>query len=168
MNTVHRIPTFGFVWRVECVGPDGKVKWVEENHNLTTTVGLNDILDKYFAGAAYTAAWYLGLVDNAGFSAYAAGDTMASHAGWSESVVYSNATRPAVAFSAAAGGVKSTSAASSFTINSGGTVRGCFLVTDSTKGGASGILFSEVDFTSGSRAVLSGDTLNVTGAITGT
>lgn len=50
-------------YTVECVGPDGQVKWQENIENLVVNVGKIDILDKYFSGSAYTAAWYLGLVD---------------------------------------------------------------------------------------------------------
>jgi hypothetical protein len=43
------------------------------------------------------------------------------------------------------------------------TIAGAFLTTDDTKGGTSGTLFSVSNFTApGDRAVVSGDTLNVT------
>jgi hypothetical protein len=82
------------VYRFECFDSEGNLKWVEEVPNLVTTVGKNDLLTQYFKGSAYTAAWFVGLVDNASFSAYAAADTMASHAGWIEGTPYSNGTRP--------------------------------------------------------------------------
>jgi hypothetical protein len=50
-----------------------------------------------------------------------------------------------------------------FSINGTTTVGGAFLTSDDTKSGTSGILFSAADFSSpGDRAVVSGDTLNVT------
>jgi hypothetical protein len=50
-----------------------------------------------------------------------------------------------------------------FNINGTTTVGGAFLVSNSTKGGSTGTLFSASDFQSpGDRAVVSGDTLNVT------
>jgi hypothetical protein len=50
-----------------------------------------------------------------------------------------------------------------FSMNATTTIAGAFLTTDDTKGGTSGTLFSVSNFTSpGDRAVVSGDTLNVT------
>ena len=84
-------------YEVECVDSDGQVKWVDTIENLVVTVGKNDLLDKYFAGSAYTAAWYMGLVDGASTPTYAAGDTLASHAGWTESTAYTGSNRITVA-----------------------------------------------------------------------
>ena len=47
--------------------------------------GLQDMNSKYFQGSGYTAAWYLGLVQGPGSgTTYAAGNTLASHSGWTE------------------------------------------------------------------------------------
>lgn len=146
---------------VECRGADGKLKWVDLIDNLVVTVGKNDLLDKYFAGSGYTAAWYMGLVDGSSAPTFAATDTMASHAGWTESVAYSNASRPTVSWTAASAGSKASSAVS-FSINATATIAGCFLITNSTKAGTTGTLYSAGTFTSGNKAVLSGDTLAVT------
>lgn len=139
-----------------------EVKWTDEHRNLVTTVGKNDLLDKYFKGSAYTAAFYVGLVDNASFSAYAAADTMSSHAGWLESVAYSNATRPALTLGTpAAGSVDNSASRASFTINATATLDGAFVTTVSTKSGTTGILYSCGAFSGGDRAVANGDTLQV-------
>lgn len=140
-----------------------EAKWQDEFRNLVTTGGKNDALDKYFAGSAYTAAWYLLLIGSTGYSAIAAGDTMASHAGWTESAAYSNATRPSLAFSAASSGSKATSAAAAFNINATDTIKGAATTTVSTKSGTTGILYSAGLFTGGDRAVANGDTLSVSG-----
>lgn len=149
------------VYKVTCVGADGQVKWEDEYKNLVTTVGKNDLLDKYLAGSTYTAAWFLGLVDGASTPTYAAGDTAASHAGWTESATYSNATRPAPVWNAASAGSKSTTA-TAFNINGTATIAGTFLISNSTKSGTTGILYSAGSFTGGNKSVTSGDTLNVT------
>lgn len=143
-----------FHYHVECVGADGQVKWVEEFDNLVTTEGKNDILDKYFKGSAYTAAWYLGL---AGAGTKAVGDTLASHAGWSEVTPYAG-NRPAITFGTTAAG-SNTATAVSYSINATATVAGAFVSSVNT--GTSGKLYSVGDFAA-SRSVLSGDTLNVT------
>lgn len=149
-------------YRVECVGADGKVRWVEEFDNVVTTVGKNDALDKHLAGSAYTATWYLGLMSSASYGAGAVvGDTSASHAGWTESTAYSNANRPTPSWGAASSGSKATTA-TAFNINASDTIKGCFLISNNTKGGATGILYSAGLFSGGDRGVINGDTLNVT------
>jgi hypothetical protein len=162
----------GGVYTLQCFDKDGKLKWEESAHNLVVNVGLQDMNTKYFAGSSYTAAWYLGLITGPGSgTTIAAGDTMSSHAGWTENVGYSNATRPAAVFGTATTAnpsVMSNSVASggtlaSFSINATSTIAGAFLTSNNTKSGTTGILFSASDFTSpGDRSVVSGDTLNVT------
>jgi len=144
-----------FRYRVECVGADGRVKWVEEFTNLVTTAGKNDLMTKYFKGSGYTAAWYLGLK---GAGSAAVGDTLASHAGWSEVNPYSG-NRPAITFGTASGGSLAASAAVSYSITGSATVAGAFIASANT--GTSGTLYSAGDF-SVARSVVSGDTLNVT------
>ena len=137
-----------------------------EAPNLVVTVGKNFLLDNGLAGAAYTAAFFLGLVSLVSYSTIVAADTMASHAGWTEAgatnaPTYSQATRPAAAWSAAAAGSKALSASLTFSITSAGTVKGCFLTTVSTKDGTTGTLYSAGLFTGGDRIVANLDTLNV-------
>ena len=148
-------------YAIECRDANGNIKWTDVIENLVVTVGKNDLLDKYFQGSTYTATWYLGLVDGASAPTYNATDTMASHAGWTESAAYSNSTRPAPGWSAASAGSKSTTA-TAFNINATATIAGCFMTTNSTKSGTTGILYSAGSFTGGNKTVSSGDTLNVT------
>jgi hypothetical protein len=158
----------GGIFTVECRDKDGNLKWTETMHNLVVNVGLKDMNDKYFTGSTYTAAWYLGLVTGPGAgNTYAAGDTMASHVGWTETTAYSQSTRPACAFGAATTAdpsvITNSSSVAVFSINGTVTVAGAFLTSDNTKGGTTGVLFSVANFGSpGDRAVVSGDTLNVT------
>lgn len=146
---------------VEFRNADGQLEWVDEIENLVTTAGKNFLLDTLLSGSAYTAAWYLGLVDGASAPTFAVGDTAASHAGWTENTGYSNATRPAPSFNAAAGGSKASNSVS-FTINANGTIAGCFLVSNSTKGGTGGTLYSCGAFSGGNQPVTNGGTLTVT------
>ena len=150
------------VYTAECYDKDGNLKWRDTYKNLVVTQGKNDALDKYLSGATYTAAWYLGLISSVGYSNIVAGDTAASHAGWTESSAYAAANRPTVSFAAAASGSKTTSAAVSFAINAAGTIKGSFLISNNTKGGTTGILYSAGLFTGGDKVVDNGDTLNVT------
>jgi hypothetical protein len=146
-------------YHVVCRGADGRIKWEDHSDNLVVTAGLNDILDKYYKGATYTAAHYVGL-KLAG--TIAAGDTMSSHAGWAESSAYSNANRPTLTMgTVAAGSVDNSASKASFTINGTATITGAFVSTNNTKGGTTGTLVGATDF-SVSRSVISGDTLDVT------
>lgn len=147
---------------VECYDKDGKLKWRDEIDNLVTTGGKNDALDKYLAGSAYTATWYIGLIGATSYTTGpAVGDTPASHGGWVEDQNYSQGARQTAAFSAASAGSKALSAALSYSINATTTIKGCFLISNSTKGGTTGILYSAGLFTGGDKAVANGDTLNV-------
>lgn len=149
-------------YHVECRDAFGRLRWEEDFHNLVTTAGKNKILDATFKTGLTTPAWYVGLVDNASFTAYAAADTMAAHAGWIEGVPYSDATRPALTpGTIAAGSVDNSASKATFNINATLTVRGCFLADNSTKSGTTGTLYGAGDFAA-SRSVLSGDTLSVT------
>ena len=157
----------GGVFTATCVGPDGKVKWTEEFHNLVVNEGLQNMNQTYFKGSGYTGAWYLGLVSGATSPSYAAGNTLASHSGWTELVPGTAYTgnRPAVTFGTATTAnpsvISNSASPSSFAmlVNST-TVAGAFLCTAAS--GTSGVLFSAGSFTGGNKSVDNGDTLNVT------
>ena len=155
------------VYTMQCFDKDGNLKWEAECPNLVVNGGLQDMNNKYFLGSAYTATWYIGLYGSGASNSPAAGDTMSSHAGWTEVVPYSQATRPACTFgtpTTANPSVATNSASPAvYSINATATVGGAFLVSDNTKSGSTGTLYSASDFTSpGDRSVVSGDTLNVT------
>jgi len=156
-------------YEIECIGADGKLRWRDAIENVVATVGKNLALDTFLAGSAYTVTGpYMGLISSTSYTAVAAGDTMASHAGWLEAgganaPTYTGNRKTAV-WSAAASGSKALSAALSFAITSTGTVKGAFLVFGSgasaTKDNTSGTLWSAGTFTTGDKSVVNGDTLN--------
>lgn len=153
-------------YEVECIGPDGTLKWRDTIDNVVTNIGGAKLLDEGLAGSAYTAAWYIGLISSVSWSAVNVTDTMSSHSGWTEAAGtnapdYDEASRPTTAWSAASGKSKALSSALSFSINESGTVKGCFMVDNSTKDGTSGVLYSAGTFTGGDKVVGNGDTLNV-------
>ncbi len=152
----------GGVFSVECIGSDGQVKWKDEGHNLVVNTGLQYLNTQVFKGVTYTATWYMGLVNTG--ATYAAADTMASHAGWTENVSYVQSARPTMSFGTASTADPSVIVSNvvAFTMNATGTIAGAFLSTDNTKSGTSGTLFSAGNFTVGDRSVVSGDTINVT------
>jgi hypothetical protein len=155
------------VYHVECHDKDGNLKWSADTKNLVVNAGL-----AYMAGTALTSVaqittWYIGLYGAGASNTPAAGDTMSSHAGWTEVTTYSNATRVAATFVTATTANPSvvTNAASpaTFNINGTTTVGGAFLTSGSAKGGTTGTLFSAADFSSpGDRSVVSGDIISVT------
>lgn len=155
------------VYSLECRDAEGNLKWSSEMPNLVVNQGLQDMNSKYFTGSSYSATWYLGLYGAAASNNPVAGDTAASHAGFTEVVPYSNATRPVATFgtpTTANPSVATNSASpSQFTINATATVGGAFLISNNTKSGTTGVLFSASDFQApGDRTVASGDTLSVT------
>jgi hypothetical protein len=163
----------GGVYTVVCHDAGGNLKWTDSFHNLVVSQGLQDMNTKYFTGAAYTAAWYLGLVTGPGSgTTFAAADTLASHAGWTENTAYIG-TRKAATFGTATtaspsvinNAVATGGTPAVFTMNANAqTIAGAFLC--SVTSGTSGVLFSAGDFTGGDKTVDSGDTLTVTYSFT--
>jgi hypothetical protein len=150
---------------------DGNIKWTAEAKNLTTNQGRQDMNAKYFLGSSYTAAWFIGLVNNTPTPSYAVADTMASHAGWVETTDYSGTDRATATFGTATTAdpsVISNSVASGGTVASFGitgtvTIDGAFLTATQDNSTNTGVLFSVAAFESpGDRSVVNGDTLNVT------
>lgn len=153
---------FHNTYKFECFGADGDLKWSEEVTNLVTDAGANDVLTQYFKGAAYTAAWYVGLASGA-TPTFATADTSASHAGWTEFAAYSQATRPTwTGGTASARSISNTASQAVFSINgAGGTVGGAFLISNNVISGTTGVLYGEATLSS-ARTLASGDTLNIT------
>lgn len=151
------------IFTFQCYDKDGNLKWEDWAPNLVVNQGLQDMNTQYFKGSNYTAAWYLGLVNNSPAPSYVAGDTLASH-GWTETTAYAG-NRKAVTFGTATTAnpsvISNSSSVAQFVMNNTVTVAGAFLCNAAT--GTSGILFSASTFQSpGARSVVSGDTLNVT------
>lgn len=111
-------------------------------------------------GAAYTAAWFLGLK---GSGTPVVGDTLATHGTWAEVNPYTG-NRPAITFGTSASG-SNTATAVSYTVTSSATVAGAFVASVNT--GTAGILYSAGDFAS-ARAVVAGDVLNVSLTVSAT
>ncbi len=151
---------------IECRDKDGNLKWKEEIKNAVTTEGLTKLLNIGFGSGSHPkiSSWYIGLIDNSPAPTLAAGDLHTSHSGWAESTVYSNSTRILWAPADLTSGqtTMTNASAAGFLINGTATIYGVFLASVSTKGSTSaGTLYSTAAF-SGTQAVGSGDTLNVT------
>jgi hypothetical protein len=153
-------------WEFTCRDKNGKVKWRDFIENDVVNVGLDDLLDKYFKGSAYTALHYVGLTD--GTPTPAAGDTMASHAGWVEVQAYDEAVRQTFTPGAVSGqSVDNSASKATFTIDTNSTtIGGAFLTTDNTKGGSTGTLYAVGAFSAGDKLLDDNDVLEVTATFT--
>jgi hypothetical protein len=153
----------GGIWRWSIEDPDGTVLAQGEIENLVVNAGLNYALGAALGGAAQLATWYIGLVDAPSWSAFVAGDTMASHAGWTENVNYGEAARGTWTPGAASGQSITNPTAVTFTCNTNGTqIKGFFLASNSTKSGTTGTLWSEGAFSGGTQTLNSGQLLKCT------
>lgn len=159
---------------------DGKVIGTYDFPNGITNEGKNHLLDVHFHATSAITTWYLGLIDNAGFSALAAADIYdninQAGNGWDEFSTYtddansdSTVTRPTWTEGAASGQSITNASPIIFDITGTGTVKGVFLVGGTnaqTKGdhtaGSAHKLWATALFTGGDVAVLNGDQLKVT------
>jgi len=156
----------------------GKLLERFQSPNTIMTEGKNHALDVVFHAVSANSTWYIGLVDNSGFTAISASDTYAGindTNGWSSFTSYTDpgngnsaTTRPAWTEGAASGGSITNGTVVSFDITASGTVRGIFLVAgtnaqtknDSTNTG--NVMWCATDFAGGNRTVANTDTLKVT------
>jgi len=147
--------------------------------NGITNEGKNKLLDVMFHAQSAITTWWLGLIDNSGYSALAAGDTYANidqaGNGWDEFTDYTDpansasaSTRPEWTEGAASGQAITNGSPVVFDITSSGTVKGLFLVggiaNAQNKGDhtAGGTLWATALFGTGDVPVNAEDQLKVT------
>lgn len=154
-------------YEFKCFGADGELKWQDYIDNTVTTEGKNALLTNALKGSAYTAAVYVGLISSAGYASVpVVGDTLASHATWTEAGTTNAPTfaaRVAATFGTASAGSLATSASSNFTMTGAGTVKGAMIVFNgatSTILNTTGTLYAAGLF-SGDKAVVTNDVIQV-------
>jgi len=154
---------------------DGNLKWRDTIENHVATLGMDLLLETTLDGSGYTVVGpYMGLISSVSWSTTAVGDTMSSHAGWTEAGPTNapdySGDRKACVWDSASGGAKALSSALAFTFTEGGTVKGCFIVTGSgavvTHDDTNGTLLSAGVFTGGDKVVADTDVLNVSYTLT--
>lgn len=155
MAEIALAPRFDFHMRAR---RNGRVLWEDTAHNLVVNAALDSLLAVYFDAATQITAWFLGLK---GTGSAAAGDTLASHAGWTEVTAYTG-NRQAITFGTASGGSLAGNT-STFAITGTVTVAGALIASVNT--GSSGLLYSAGDFTT-PRSLANGDELDVTPTVT--
>lgn len=118
-------------------------------HNDITNVGKNHIFDVEFNGATQIANnnWWISIINASGYSTVAAGDTMASHGGWTEWTSYTQSTRVGWGSGTAAGQSITNAAPATFDMSAMGSLKGVFVVGNgSAKSGTSGTLWATALF----------------------
>lgn len=138
------------------------LKWTDYVDNLLVDTGRDEYLTQLWKASAYTAQHYLGFVDGPTPS-FAAGDTMVTHAGWTEFTEYAAATRPDLTanLGAVAAASLTTSTSISITVNADTLdCNGLFTTTNNVKGGTTGTLITAGTFTQGNKSVDTNDVLD--------
>jgi len=130
--------------------------------NGITNEGKNNLLDVQLGANSQIVTWYIGLIQDGGYSALAAGDTMSSHAGWTEFTGYDETFRQTWGAGAAASQSITNASAATFTINTGDILKGIFVTSNNTISGTDGTLWSTGLFTSGDVTVASSDSFKIT------
>lgn len=131
---------------IQTLLPNGRAVRRQKLKNGVTTAGINKMLDVMFGAVTPLTSWFLLIINNSGFSALAAADTLASHAGWTEWTSYAGNRPTWTPGTAAAGSITNPSLASA-TMNAAGTIRGLGLCSVNT--GSSGTLYSTAALSSG-------------------
>lgn len=150
----------GGVYRGQIIR-DGKIIEEFEDPNLVVNEGLNSLLGVMFNAATQITTWYLGIFE--GNYTPVAGVTASTIASAStESTAYTSATRPEYSEAAPSSqSITNSASRASFVFNATKTIYGAFLISNSTKSGTSGTLFSAARFSS-AKNVESGDELLLT------
>ena len=162
MRAITQLPLRGFYF-IEHRNVADKLIGLYRVPNGIVDQGMEDLLDVHFGNDTQHALWYVGLVDNSGFSAVANADTLASHAGWSENTDYTG-NRINWAVGTATTRSISNGVTADFAINATATLKGIFITDQQT--GISGILWSTALFSS-TVSVQNGDTLKITYTVSG-
>jgi hypothetical protein len=136
----HSRCRLGGVYRLIVRGADGSLLADRELPNGVVDEALDHVLGVLFQSASQVDPWYIGLIDDSGFTNLANGDTLASHGGWSEFTGYTGSRPEFVDGAVASGQVDNTGTKATFGINASGDVRGVFLC--SAASGTVGTLLS--------------------------
>ncbi|HEX9812078.1 MAG TPA: hypothetical protein VGA88_08340 [Burkholderiales bacterium] len=150
-------------WLLRASDRNGKILWEDFIDNLVTTEGKNYLLDTGIASPSSPqtpiADWFIGLTD--GTPTAAAGDTLASHAGWVEVTAFTGNRKLYTPVAASAGSITNAAALASFAIDADSTtIGGAFLASVDT--GTGGTLYAIGASTGGDVVLNNGSTLEVT------
>lgn len=150
--------SFKGLYTIECHNKNGELKWKEIFDNLVVDVGLQHLLDVGFSATTNVSPWYIGLAD--GTPSAVAGDTLASHAGWTEITAYTEVARQEYVEVRSSQTLSNSASKAEFSVNADSTtIGGAFVCSASS--GTSGVLMSCAAFTNGDKSCDDGDTISV-------
>jgi hypothetical protein len=118
--------------------------------NGVTDQGKTYMLNAAFNGVTQLTGWFLGLIAGATTPTLSNADTALTHSGWSEFLSYTESVRQTWTKVGATGNTVSGTASSVFTIGTviaNTYVNGGFVISDNTKAGTAGTLWSTGLFT---------------------
>lgn len=145
---------------IVCKNSDGIIKWNDVADNMVVNVGLQHILNVVFSGSTQTATWYVGLT--ASTTTVASGDTMVTHAGWTEFTAYDEATRQEWTEVITNQSMTNSAAKATYTVSTDSSIiGGAFLTSSNTKGGSAGTIMCCAAFSAGNKSADDNDTLEV-------
>lgn len=142
-------------------GPDltGDLIWKCGNGNIIVNQGLEDNIDVYLLNGTQSPTWYV--VPSQGTPTFAAADTPASHAGWTENQDYDEANRQTWTGVRTLRNVTNSASPAVINVTVGSTFGGAALFNNNTKGGATGIMFSGVVASEGDQILGAGGSLSM-------
>ena len=139
-NIMNQV-SFAGRWAFERYTAGGILIAKQMSDNDIMLAAINNLFDEHFRNGDPASAWRIGLIGGAAAEVTTA-DTMSSHAGWSEDENYDEIARPAWQPNATVSQIIENNRGVVFSISIDTTIRGMFLTTDNTKGGATGTLWS--------------------------
>lgn len=151
----------GGIFKITCYDKDGNLKWEDHAKNIVVNEGLQQILDLVFdTDVSAPTKWFVGLGDSNCGSAGAT-DTAAGHGNFTETTGYSENVRQLFVYARTNQTMSNTASAAAFSIDATDNIGGAFLSSDSNKATTTGVLLCVAAFSEGTKAVDSGDTVNV-------
>ena len=156
---------FHGMFEIKIKHANGDVEPVEIADNIVVNEGLNHILDVVLHAATQITTWYVGIFEgNYTPVSTDVGTNIATNS--TESTAYTEGTRQEYVEAAPSSqSITNSASPATFSINATKTIYGAFLISNSTKGGATGTLLAAARFAT-SRAVVSSDQILVTYTIT--
>ena len=130
-----------------------------DKYSEVIETNLEDNIDVYLLNGTQSPTWYI--VPSQGTPTFAAADTPASHAGWTENQDYNEAVRQTWTGVRTLRNVTNSVSPGVINVTTGSTFGGAALFNANTKGGTSGIMFSGVVAYEGDQVLGAGGSLSM-------